>query len=256
MNLIVLRYLLLLLFSVCLAALTTADAQSLTEQQTLSDKSWPSLPPHPRLFATTARWDALKQQIETDDVSRKLFAVVRETALQLLDKPPVEYVDLGAYWHGPMRQSQGRILSLSMMFRLSGESRFLDRAKLEMQTLADLPNWYPQHFLDTAEGALGMAIGLDWLHDSLTQEERDHFAKALADNSLRASLQVAEKNTWVAGNNNWTAVCHGGLVIAALAVAEREPELAKVIVDRAIKHMPRYAELYAPAGAYSEGPDY
>lgn len=94
------------------------------------------------------------------------------------------------------------------------------------------------------------------LHDSLTQEERDHFAKALADNFLRASLQVAEENTWVAGNNNWTAVCHGGLVIAALAVAEREPELAQVIVDRALKHMPRYAELYAPAGAYSEGPDY
>ena len=39
-------------------------------------------------------------------------------------------------------------------------------------------------------------------------------------------------------------------------MSEREPELSKQIVNRALKHMPRYAELYAPAGAYSEGPDY
>ncbi len=221
-----------------------------------SDIQWPSIANHPRLFADSTRWDAVKQQIETDEVSRTIFAVVRETALQLLDKPPVAYVDNGAYWHGPMRQAQGRILSLAMMYRVSGERRFLDRAKLEMRTLADLPNWYPQHFLDTAEGALGMAVGLDWLHDSLTKEERDHFSQALCDKALRTSLGIVEEKTWVSGNNNWTAVCHGGLVVAALSVAEREPELAKQIVDRALKHMPHYAELYAPAGAYSEGPDY
>lgn len=52
------------------------------------------------------------------------------------------------------------------------------------------------------------------------------------------------------------AVCHGGLVFGALAVAERVPVLARRIVERALKNMPRYAQLYAPAGAYSEGPDY
>lgn len=122
--------------------------------------------------------------------------------------------------------------------------------------MAALPNWYPQHFLDTAEGALGMAIGLDWLHDALTVEERDQFAKAIIDKALRASLLVGDEKTWVAGNNNWTAVCHGGLVIGALAVAEREPVLARQIVERALKHVPHYSALYAPVGGYSEGPDY
>jgi hypothetical protein len=198
----------------------------------------------------------LPAQIADDPASARIFAVVKDTAERLLVRPPVAYVDTGAFWHGPMRQAQGRIVSLAMVYRLTGDARFLERAKLEMRTLAGLPNWYPQHFLDTAEGALGLATGLDWLHDALTAAEREQFAAALVQKALRPSLRVADEKTWVGGNNNWTAVCHGGLVVAALAIAEREPALAKQIVDRALRHLPRYAELYAPAGAYSEGPDY
>lgn len=222
----------------------------------LPESAWEKLPPHPRLFAKDMRWAALKQQVTNVVVSRQLFAVVRETAERALEQPLVVYVDQGAFWHAPMRQAQGRILALAMTYRMTGDARFLARAKLEMRTLADLPNWYPQHFLDTAEGALGMAVGLDWLHDALTPEERAHFANAIIEKALRASLLVKDDKTWVSGNNNWTAVCHGGLVVAALAVAEREPELARRIVERALKNMPRYAQLYAPVGAYSEGPDY
>ena len=217
---------------------------------------WEKLPPHPRLFADSARWAALREQIVKDDVSRQIFAVVRDSAERVLDEPPVAYVDTGAFWHGPMRQAQGRILALAMTYRLTGDARFLARAKVEMQTMADLPNWYPQHFLDTAEGALGTAVGLDWLHDALTPQEREHFETALIEKALRASFEDEEKKFWISGNNNWTAVCHGGLAVAALAVAVREPALARRIVERALKNMPRYAELYAPAGAYSEGPDY
>ena len=224
--------------------------------QTLSSKAWESVSPHPRLFANAARWETLNDQLINDTTSKNILAVIRDAAEKLLDQSPVEYVDKGAFWHGPMRQAQGRILSLAMMFRLTGEQRFLTRAKLEMKTMAELPTWYPQHFLDTAEGALGMAVGLDWLHDVLSVEERVLFEDALIEKALRVSLEDEAGKSWIAGSNNWTAVCHGGLVVAALAVVEREPALAKQIVDRALKNMPRYAELYAPAGAYSEGPDY
>lgn len=222
----------------------------------LPEQAWNSLAAHPRLFANAARWGQLDEQINTDPVSREIFTVVKKTAEHLLDQPPVEYVEKGAYWHGPMRQAQGRIMSLAMVFQLTGEAKFLTRAKLEMQTLADLPHWYPKHFLDTAEGALGMAVGLDWLHADLTAPERKRFEDALIEKALRPYLREETTKPWIALNNNWAPFCHGGLVIAALAVAEREPALAKQITDRALAYMPRYAELYAPAGAYSEGPDY
>ena len=150
--------------------------------------AWENISPHPRLFAGAARWIALRQQLTNDAVAREIFSVVRATAERVLDQPPVEYVDKGAFWHGPMRQAQGRILALAMAFRLTDDARFLARAKLEMKTMADLPHWFPQHFLDTAEGALGMAVGFDWLHDALTAEERDRFAGALIEKALRPAL--------------------------------------------------------------------
>ncbi len=217
---------------------------------------WSKLAPHPRLFADAARWAALKAQVTNDPVSQQIFGVVKNSAGRLLEQPPVAYIDTGAFWHGPMRQAQGRILSLALTYRLTGDTRFLTRAKLEMRTMAELPNWYPKHFLDTAEGALGLATGLDWLHDALTAEERAQFTTALVEKALKPGLLVADEKSWVSGANNWTSVCHGGLVVAALAIAEREPALAQRTVDRALKHMPHYAELYAPVGAYSEGPDY
>ena len=243
----------LLLLSVCVGGLRSENS---LQSAALSESAWEHLPPHPRLFADAARWETLKQRIASDEVSRQIFSVVRDSAERVLDLPPVDYVDTGAFWHGPMRQAQGRILALAMTYRLTGDAKFLARVKVEMWTMADLPNWYPQHFLDTAEVALGMAIGLDWLHDALTLEEREHFETAIIEKALRASFQDEDKKTWSSGNNNWTAVCHGGLVIGALAVSEREPVLARRIVGRALTNMARYAELYAPAGAYSEGPDY
>lgn len=244
---------LLLLLTFCTAALR---AENSLPSFALPEKAWKLLPPHPRLFADAAHWGTLQRQIVSDELSRQIFDVVRDSAVRVLNQPPVKYVDTGAFWHGPMRQAQGRILALAMTWRLTGDVRFLDRAKVEMRTMADLPNWYPQHFLDTAEGVLGMAVGLDWLHEALTPEERAHFETALVEKALRVSFVDEEKKSWLTGDNNWTAVCHGGLVIGALAVAEREPVLARRIVERALKNMPRYSQLYAPAGTYSEGPDY
>ncbi len=215
-----------------------------------------ALAPHPRLFAQEAEWKSLRARLETDPLSAQLAAIIHQRAEAMLTAAPVEYIEHGAFLHAPMRQVQGRILALAMTWRLSGEARFLERARQEMLTLAALPDWCPRHFLDTGEAALGMAVGLDWLFDALTPAERDVIAGALIDKALRASVVDEQRQTWISAQSNWNPVCHGGLVVAALAVAEREPELARRIIDRAIANVPRAGALYAPAGAYSEGPGY
>ena len=129
----------------CLAAARAALAAELPVG------AWEKLPPHPRLFARAAHWQALKQQIRTDAVSGQLYAVARANAENFLTAPPVAYVDTGAFLHGPMRQGQGRILALALAYRIEGDARFLARARQEMKAMAALPNWYPQHFLDTGD---------------------------------------------------------------------------------------------------------
>ncbi|SOD99388.1 heparinase II/III domain-containing protein [Spirosoma fluviale] len=213
-----------------------------------------TVPDHPRLFANAARFVSLKNQ--NDSVSSQLKVYVQRTAEQYLTADTIVYPTKG-FKFGPMREVQGRIIALAMSYRLTGDQRFLTRARQELKQLAALPDWAPNHFLDVGEGALAAGIGLDWLYAELPPDERDQLARAIVENALLPSLEVSGgSGSWVDGDFNWTQVCHGGLTVGALAIAEREPELAKKIINRAIKNVPHAGAVYAPDGAYPEGPSY
>ena len=101
---------------------------------------------------------------------------------------------------------------------------------------------------------------MDWLYDALSVSERDQIVRAIVQNALLPSLDVKEggkeSSSWLDGDFNWNSVCHGGLVVGALAVAEQHPELAQKIVERAIRYAPIAEAAYSPKGAYPEGPSY
>ena len=212
---------------------------------------------HPRLFASVARFEALKSQVKTDPVSEQLFTLILREAKKALGTPKMDYSAVGPARHGMMRQVQGRILVLAMAYRLTEGLAFVERAKKELLELAARPDWATDHFLTTAEATLGAAIGLDWLHAFLSEDERTAITQAIVRLALLPSLDVKEGNkSWVDAQTNWNQVCHGGLVCGALAIAESEPELAQKIIERAVQNVPKAGVIYAPDGAYPEGPSY
>lgn len=229
-----------------------------------ADAAWARLPPHPRLFATAAEWRQLRQRLATaaDPVTTGLFAHLRTRAEAILRDPPVSLRPrdrgaLSATLLEPAREFQRRILALAAMARLTDDPRFHARAVVELRRLADLPDWNPAVFLDTAEATLAVAVGYDWLHDSLAPADRDTLATALAEKGLRASFDSPPKMlSWVRGTNNWNQVGHGALVAGALALAERDPALARRTVERAVAELRSAARAYAPEGVYPEGPMY
>ncbi|MFD2570452.1 heparinase II/III family protein [Spirosoma soli] len=213
-----------------------------------------NLPAHPRVLASASRFATLKTQ--NDAVSRQIRKLIQQEADQLLTTSPTTYTTTG-FLMGPMRQVQGRIITLAMAYRLGGDKRYVERARQELRALADLKNWGTNHFLDVGEAALAAGIGLDWLYDDLSADEREHIAQAIITNALQPSLDVQEGvNGWVDGDYNWNQVCNAGLSVGALAIAERDPELAQQIVNRAIKNVPKAGAVYAPDGSYPEGPSY
>jgi hypothetical protein len=218
------------------------------------ESAWRRLPDHPRLFADAARVRSVNGQ--KDPVTRQIVALLREDAERKLAARDLSYPATG-FLFGAVRNVQGRILTLALTYRLTGERRYFERARHELLRLADLPEWRPSHFLDVGEAALAAGVGLDWLYADLTPPERDRVVGSIVRNALLPSLDVPEgKGGWVDGELNWNQVCHGGLTVGALAVAEREPELARRIVARALKNLPYAAAVYAPDGTYPEGPSY
>jgi len=219
-----------------------------------AEATWAKLPGHPRLLANAARFEALKTP--TEEVSRQLLVLLKQQAKEALAGEPINFPATG-FLMGPARQAQGRILALALSYRLTGEKRYCVKAREELRRLCDLPEWRPSHFLDVGEASLAAGLGLDWLYDELSTEERDRIAKAIVQNAILPSLEVPSGNgSWVDGDFNWTQVCHTGVIVGALAIAEREPALARQVVERAVRHMGKVGGTYAPDGAYAEGPSY
>lgn len=160
---------------------------------------------------------------------------------------------------GTGRDVQGRILSLAFCYRVYGDKRYLDRAKAELLQLCELTNWGTGHFLDIGEASLAAAIGFDWLYKDLTPDEREKIVYSIVNKAILPALEVKEganNTSWLNGNFNWNPVCNGGTMIAALAIYEHEPKIARQMVDRAFKYLPFAGAAYSPDGSDAEGPSY
>lgn len=210
-------------------------------------------PTHPRLFLSAGAETALRQQIAADP----LMAAVRDAVLREADRQlasqPVERVLIGRRLLDKSRTALSRVLHLSLAWRLTGERKYLDRARAELAAVAQFADWNPKHFLDVAEMTTAVAIGYDWLFPALDDATRTLLRTAIVEKGLQPSLK---HDSWSRATNNWNQVCNGGMAVGALAIAESEPALAAQMIARAVRTVPRAMHEYAPDGAYPEGPGY
>ncbi len=214
----------------------------------------PKLPPHPRLLATPADFARIKAAVAQPGPLRDAFEVLKATVEYEADEPPYERVLVGRRMLGVSRDALRRIWNGALLYRLTGNREWAARAEEEMLALADFTDWNPSHFLDTAEAATAMAIGYDWLYDTLSPTSRLVIRDALVENAL---LPGARANApWRRLHNNWRQVCETGLALAALAVADERPDIAWSAIQRAKANVGTVFDTYAPAGAYVEGPTY
>lgn len=207
---------------------------------------------HPRLLAGDD--GAIRRNAETP-AGKALAGRILYDAELLLALPPQPRVMEGRRLLLTSRNVLYRVNTLAVAYRLTGERKYADRAIVEMRSAAGYSDWNPSHFLDTGEMTLALALGYDWLYPLMTPEERSTIARAIIDKGLRPSFEG--RQGWINGHNNWSPVCHSGMIAGALAVAELEPELAEKTIRRAVEGMPNSMRAsYEPNGAYPEGPMY
>lgn len=210
--------------------------------------------PHPRLFMDAASVQRLHDRIAGDPTAEALFALVRKDAEALMTVAPVEYRKQGKRLLSVSREVIRRVLCLGLVYRVTEEPKFATRAILEMETAALFENWNPTHFLDVAEMTTALAIGYDWLYPLLNADQEALIRGAILEMGIAPSYLT--RHGWVRGHNNWNQVCHGGMVLGALAILEHEPGLAAGVIVRALDGLPYAMRTYEPDGVYVEGPSY
>ena len=223
------------------------------EPATVSEMLAKIKPEHPSLFGTAADFQRVRDDtLRTEYGKIALDRLIRDSEM-LLDQPPCRREKTGRRLLGVCRTVLYRVTTLAMTYRLTGNTKHLERCRAELLSAADFSDWNPSHYLDVAEMTLAMAIGYDWLYHDLDAESRDKIYTAIFEKGLRNSLKVTG---WVKAGNNWGQVCHAGMIAGSLATLERNPEISAEIIHRAVINLPRPMRVFNPKGAYPEGPGY
>jgi hypothetical protein len=209
----------------------------------------------PRLGLNTQIERDFLKKIASDPVTKNMYLALKRDALQILDEPLLERKLEGRRLLHVSREMLYRMNCLAMLYRVEKDEAILDRIDKEILAVSAFSDWNPSHFLDVAEMALAVSIGLDWTAGDLPKSTIEIGENALIEKAIETSFEGNNGRRFF-GTNNWNQVCNGGLIAAAITIAERNPELAAKTLSRSMEGIPIALEKYMPDGVYPEGATY
>jgi len=167
-----------------------------------------------------------------------IYDALRSRCSLILESSPISEAHWRTLWHQgrqgaaiqAARTTQGRILDLAIAHHIDRNQAFRDRAVEELLNLVRWRSWrdpsHPQVPADlcTAEAAVGVVVGLDWLWDDLQQADRQAVIKAVLDKAIAPYLKgVRDRAWWYECYHNWNAVINAGCGLAGLALSDEDP---------------------------------
>jgi len=214
--------------------------------------------PRPRLLLTAKAVERIEAAAASDPLAASLQAAVLAKAERLRDERTCDYlIPDGKRLLRESRRAIDTVTHTAMAWRLAGRQADFDRCIAELDAACGLPDWNPSHFLDTAEMATAVAIGLDWLWQDLAPAQRRRYRETIIAKAIGPWREGVDGNIWWSRvRNNWSQVCAGGIATAAVAVAESPAELAAGPLPRCLETLAGCCRFYEPDGAYPEGPGY
>jgi len=216
---------------------------------------------HPRVLLTPEALKALRQAVRPGGPRHEVFRRVQRDADRLLkDKRTVEYRIVGPRLLAQSRRCLDRVQTLALVYLLTDEAKYAERAWRELDAAAAFKDWNPSHFLDTAEMSCAFGIGYDWLYDWMDEAKRRSVRTALLEKGLARGLDAyrgkARWGWWTRARHNWSQVCNGGLAVGALAVADEAPDAAAEILTSGLGCVAKAMANFGPDGSWNEGPGY
>ena len=123
---------------------------------------------HPFILADKTDFDKVREEYRTKsftEYTEKLMTYVISNADALCDikaYPPMEYVlDEEDSILPISREVICRMIILGYAWQITGEEKYAERAKTEIEKVCSYDDWCTSHFLATAEMALAVSIGYD-----------------------------------------------------------------------------------------------
>ena len=214
---------------------------------------------HPRLVFSDEDFEKIKtlkdQNEHVMDLHKCIMAVANAA---VADENPLEYVKDASNKRilDVSRKALGNLLTCAYAYRITDDSRYLQKATQNITQVCSFKDWNPDHYLDVAEMSAAVSLAYDWLYDDFGDSTKALIVNALQNYALNTS-RLSKYHWWYDRVGNWNQVCNAGLVCAAYAIYEHCPDLAQSVIDDAVATNRIGVEgIYGPDGAYPEGPTY
>jgi len=228
---------------------------------------------HPRLLMNAAELENIKKLYTTDPLMKEWGDNTIAHANTFFGMAPYKYYISGSSMED-VDKSDTAIMSLCMAYFLTGNERYAARCWKFLENICNLKNWNPYGYLDVGELGFFVGLGYDWLYDYLTPEQRKfleeniyekcvNLTKSLYYNELEGKTfvnnhgRVDEYYTgWWDSENNWQAVCNGGVTCAAIAIMDVYPDVCADVINNTVRALEYILPTYYPEGAWGEGSGY
>lgn len=210
---------------------------------------------HPRLLMTESDFEELKKTIEISPDLKKIHDyVIAQSDLHLTEEA-IPYQMVGKRLTTSLAQKH--IMNLAYAYRMTGDSRYLNKAEEDLIAICSFPSWNPSHYLDVAELVLSASFGYDWLYNDLQESTRILIRKAITEFGFQTSYD--ETDQFIDRVNNWNSICNGGLILGAIALYGDDESMNQEcinILERSVAANRFALAEYGPDGNYPEGYGY
>ena len=220
----------------------------------------------PFLHANTDDFERIKSLIGKDDYVTKAYELIKDQADNLLTAP---VININRKVNQTLRNVPNIIMQLYLASYVEGDQKYIDRAMEEYRNLLTIETWYVNDFLDTCASIMAMAFCYDWLNEYLTQAQKDDLVEKIKvyvldiyteyfeDRSAAtiARLRARCNNTVMplgrgSFNHNIYNASFAG--IAALAIADVDPEYSANIISNTLYNVEAFLEESEPDGGFTE----
>lgn len=238
----------------------------------------------PRMIHNAAGWAALKEQIATDPVLAKMFEALKASGEDLLLDPGLTRINGDTGGEGP--KAIYRIGLLGALAFCDGDLKWQDKGKQEVISLTDkvaFRDWHPDLVDNVTDMVIATALGYDWFRPALNAEQATTIRTFLTEKGIDALIahiegdEIPESAKGTSGGQTATKAkapakkaapkkddtkappdsklvnAGAALLLAAIALVDEEPQVAKKAADAGAKVFGKGITRFAPAGVWPEG---
>ena len=206
---------------------------------------------HPRLFADKDRFEELKALIKEDGYHKKWYEAYLKKAEGYFATSVVPYEAANRVNNG--NEAAKRVQTMSLLYRLTGEKKYLDRAYQEMEAILLWPVW--EDGLNAGTIGYLLAVGYDWCYDGLSDAQRKNLEESMRARCLSYLESSYSSPTWGKYDSNWNFVSNSA-AIAALVLTDVYPEACYGVIANVVRSLEYGLETFTPDGQWYEGAAY